>query len=75
MTGDLIYREVELTGVSGRLMWDTWDDFAKVMKGLYYKLEKVIGGKFVLEDYEKAFEEIRKGTPGKMLRYPNAADM
>lgn len=72
MTDDLIYREVELTGVSGRLIWDTWKDFAEVLKGPYFKLNKMIGGKFVLEDYEKAFEEIKKGTPGKMLLYPDA---
>lgn len=72
MTDDLIYREVELTGVSGRLIWDTWKDFSEVLKGPYFKLDKMIGGKFVLEDYEKAFDEIRKGTPGKMLLYPDA---
>ena len=75
MTDDLIYREIQLTGVSGRLIWQTWEDFAKVMKGPYYKLDKVIGGCFALEDYEKALEEIRKGTPGKMLLFPNAEDI
>lgn len=75
MTDDLIYREVELTGVSGRLIWDTWKDFSKVLKGPYFKLDKMIGGKFTLEDYEKALSEIRKGTPGKMLLYPNADDI
>lgn len=75
MTDDLIYREIELTGVSGRLIWDTWKDFAAVMKGPYYKLDRMIGGKYVLEDFEKALEEIRKGTPGKMLLYPNQEDM
>ena len=75
MADDLIYREIEFTGVSGRLIWDTWEDFAKVMKGGYFKLERVLGGKYVLEDYQQALAEIRKGTPGKMLLYPNAEDM
>lgn len=75
MTNDLLYREIELTGVSGRKLWETWDDFAKVMRGPYYDVDKMIGGHFVLEDFDKALEEIKKGTPGKMLIYPNAEDM
>ena len=49
MTDDLIYREATLTGVSGCLIWDTWRDFAKVMSGPYYKLDKIIGGRYALE--------------------------
>lgn len=70
LTNDLIYREVELTGVSGRKIWDTWTDFAKVMKGPYYKLEHVMGNRFALKDFDKALEQIESGVPGKMILYP-----
>ena len=70
MTEDLIFREVQLTGVSGRKIWETWSDFAKVMKSPYYKVEKVMGGRFPMKDIHLALEEIRKGTPGKMILYP-----
>ena len=66
MTDDLIYREVTLTGVSGRLIWDT---------GPYYKLDKIIGGRYTLEQYEDALAAIRQGVPGKMLLYPDASNM
>lgn len=75
MADDLIYREITLTGVSGRLIWDTWSDFAKVMSSPYYKLEYVMGGRYALEDFETAVAEMRKGTPGKMLLYPDAKCM
>ena len=75
MTDDLIYREVELTGISGRLIWDTWMNFANVMKSPYYKLEYLLGGSYALKDYEKALDEIRKGTSGKMLLFPNPTDI
>ena len=71
LTNDLIYREVEMTGVSGRKIWETWEDFAKVLKGPYYRLERVMGHRFALKDFDKALEEIRSGVPGKMLIYPN----
>lgn len=70
LANDLIYREVELTGISGRKIWDTWEDFATVMKGPYFKLDKVLGGKFRLEEFDRAVEQIRSGVGGKMLLYP-----
>ena len=47
-------------------------------------IEKMYGKEIFYEDainelipgaYEKALEEIRKGTPGKMLLFPNAEDI
>lgn len=70
LTNDLIYREVQMTGVSGRKIWDTWKDFAKVMKGPYYKLDKVMGNRFRLEEFDQALEQIHSGVPGKMIVYP-----
>ncbi len=34
-----------------------------------------LGGKYVLEDFDRAVEDIEKGIPGKKLIYPNAEDM
>ena len=70
LANDLIYREVELTGISGRKIWETWQDFATVMKGPYFKLDKVLGERFKLEDLMKAVEKVRAGAPGKMIVYP-----
>lgn len=70
MADDLIYREIQLTGVSGRKIWETWEDFAKVMSGPYYKLERVIGGKFPMREFQTAIDQIRSGVPGKMILYP-----
>lgn len=70
LTNDLIYREVSMTGVSGRKIWETWEDFAKVMKGPYFKLEKVMGEKFAMKDIDLALEKINSGASGKMLLYP-----
>ncbi|MCH3951638.1 MAG: alcohol dehydrogenase catalytic domain-containing protein [Acidaminococcus sp.] len=71
MTDDLIYREIELTGISGRKIWETWTDFAKVMKGPYWKLDRVIGGRYALSDFDSAVSAVESGVPGKMLLYPH----
>ena len=75
MTDDLIYREIELTGISGRLIWKTWEDFEVVMKSPYYKLEYVLGGRYSLTDYKSALAAMREGKPGKMVLYPDAEDL
>ena len=75
LADDVFFREVEVTGVSGRLIWDTWKDYAKVMQSPYYPVEKMIYKRYVLEDFEKAFAEARMGAPGKILLYPNREDM
>lgn len=75
LANDLIYREIEYTGISGRLIWRTWEDFAKVMNGPYFKLDRVLGGKYALEDFPQAVAAIRGGAPGKMLIYPDAKMM
>ncbi len=59
-----------MTGVSGRKIWETWEDLEKVLKSPYYKLEKLIGGRFEMKDIEKAVELVKGGAPGKMLLYP-----
>lgn len=75
LTNDLIYREIKLTGVSGRKIWDTWDDFSKVMSGPYFRIERIMGKKFALTDYREAFKAIRAGVPGKMILYPDPEDI
>lgn len=70
LANDLIYREVLMTGISGRKIWETWTDFAKVMKGPYFKVENVMGERFAMKDIDLALEKIHNGVPGKMLLYP-----
>ncbi len=70
LTNDLIYREVEMTGISGRKIWETWEDFAKVMESPYFKLDKVLGQRFALKDIDAALQTIRGGASGKVLLYP-----
>jgi len=70
MTEDLFYRQIRLSGICGRRIWETWDDFTKVMKDPIYDMNRVIGGQFALEDFEAGFTKMRSGAPGKMFLYP-----
>lgn len=74
LANDVFYREVELTGISGRRIWETWEDFAVVMRGPYFKLDRVLGGRYALKDFDRALAAIRGGAPGKMLLYPDGVN-
>lgn len=72
LANDVFYREIEITGISGRLIWQTWDDFSKVMQGPYFKPETVTGQRFRMRDVDQAVQAAESGVPGKMLLYPDS---
>ncbi len=70
LTEDIIYREITYTGISGRRMFETWDDCMDILRDPGLSLEPVIGGVYPLEDFDKAIGAIRSGAPGKMILVP-----
>ncbi len=71
LTDEIIYREILFTGISGRLIWDTWRDFSSVLKSGYFDSNKIIGQKYAMENFQEAFARTRSGAPGKNLLYPD----
>lgn len=67
---NIIYKEVVVVGVTGRLMYKTWQQCEMVLKDPRFDLNIVIGGRYAMKDFEKAFEDIKSGVPGKMLLIP-----
>lgn len=70
LSEDIIYREITYTGISGRRMFETWDDCTAILRHPDFSLEPVFGGTYDLKDYMKAFEAIWNGAPGKMILVP-----
>lgn len=70
LSEDLIYKEITVTGVAGRLMYETWEDCIRILQDPRFTLEPVIGGRYKLADFEEAFAAIRGGAAGKMLLIP-----
>ena len=66
----IIYREATLIGVTGRRMYDTWFECEKLLKSGKIDLAPIVGGKYDMKDYEKAFKAVKDGVPGKMLLIP-----
>ena len=70
LTEDIIYREIVYTGVSGRRMFETWEDCMEILKTPGFSLDPVIGDVYNLERYEDALRAIEGGAPGKMILVP-----
>lgn len=70
LTEDIIYREVIYTGVSGRLMFETWEDCMNILQSPGFSLEPVVGGIYPFRDFEQALDSLKQGVPGKMILVP-----
>ena len=70
LTEDIIYREIIYTGVSGRLMFETWEDCMNILQSPGFSLEPVVGGIYPFRDFEKALDALKQGVPGKMILVP-----
>ncbi|MGM9552919.1 MAG: L-threonine 3-dehydrogenase [Faecousia sp.] len=67
LTNAVIYREAQMNGVTGRLMYETWYQCEELLKSPLVDFDDVIGGVYDMADYEQAFSALFAGKPGKML--------
>lgn len=70
LSDNVIYKEATVIGVTGRLMYKTWEQCEEILKNPAYNAAAAVGGVYKLEDYEEAFAAIFAGRPGKMILIP-----
>ena len=70
LTDGVIYKEATLVGVTGRTMYGTWFECESLLNSGKIDLSQVVGGRFEMKDFEKAFQAIYNRAPGKMLLIP-----
>jgi Threonine dehydrogenase and related Zn-dependent dehydrogenases len=70
LTDAIIYREATVLGITGRLMYKTWWQCNELLKSGKIDIKPVIGGIYPLKEYEKAFDALKSGAPGKMILIP-----
>ncbi|NLI55269.1 MAG: alcohol dehydrogenase catalytic domain-containing protein [Clostridiales bacterium] len=70
LTDAIVYKEATVKGVTGRLMYETWDECIDILKNSEFSMEPVTGGVYPLSNYMDAFNAIFSGVPGKMLLIP-----
>ncbi|MEM0053812.1 MAG: alcohol dehydrogenase catalytic domain-containing protein [Nitrososphaeria archaeon] len=69
-TNQILYKELKVSGITGRIMFDTWYRSIKLVQNKIVDLTQVMTHKFALDDASKAFELLDKGEAGKVLFIP-----
>jgi len=69
-TNQILYKELRVSGITGRIMFDTWYRGIMLVRKKTVDVTKVITHKFPLDDAQKAFELLDKGEAGKVLFIP-----
>ena len=70
LTSDLIFKGINMIGITGREMFRTWHIAARLIKEERIDLKPVITHKFPLEDYEKGMDLMTSGNCGKIVLIP-----
>lgn len=66
----VIYREITMIGVTGRRMYETWEQCEEILNSGRFDIAKIVGGRYPMKDFEAAFAALNAGNPGKMLLIP-----
>lgn len=70
ITKDIVFKGVTVHGITGRRMFETWEQMDGLLKSGTVNLQPLITHRFPLEEYEKAFELMMSGRCGKVVLYP-----
>ena len=66
----IIYKEITMIGVTGRRMYETWEQCKEILASDLFDIKNIVGGIYPLKDFEAAFTALNAGSPGKMLLIP-----
>ncbi|MEM2178901.1 MAG: alcohol dehydrogenase catalytic domain-containing protein [Candidatus Methanomethylicaceae archaeon] len=66
----IVYKEVEVYGITGRIMFNTWYKVMDIVANKLVNIESVISHKLPLEEAEKGFELIIQGNASKVILLP-----
>ncbi|MGQ9781535.1 MAG: zinc-binding dehydrogenase [Nitrososphaeria archaeon] len=69
-TAMLIYKEIKLSGITGRIMFDTWYKAIRIVENKLIDVDQVITHRFPLDQADKAFILSDRGEAGKVLFLP-----
>ena len=63
---NIMYKEAKLLGITGRLMYQTWNQVSNLMQSGKVNLEKVVSHKFEPERFAEGFQIAKEAQHGKV---------
>lgn len=67
LVNNVIYKEANVYGVTGRVMWDTWWTAQSMLLSGNLDVSPVITHRFDLKDYDRAFQLAQSASTGKIV--------
>ncbi|RLG70547.1 MAG: L-threonine 3-dehydrogenase [Methanobacteriota archaeon] len=67
LSKDVVFKYVNIKGINGRLMFDTWYRMAGLLKSGSLDLDFVITHRYKFKDFEEAMQTMRSGNSGKVV--------
>ncbi len=67
LVNNVIYKEANVYGVTGRIMWDTWWTAQSILLSGKMDVTPVITHSFDLKDFDKALQLAESATTGKIV--------
>ena len=63
----VVFKGIDVQGIAGRRLWQTWDQMAVLLREDKLKLEPVITHKMHFTEFQKAMELMKAGQAGKVV--------
>lgn len=70
ITNDIVFKGVTVQGITGRRMYETWQQTSGLLASGQVNLEPLITHRFPLERFAEAFELMKSGRCGKIVLIP-----
>ena len=63
----VIFKGIELQGIAGRRLWQTWDQMAELLAAGKLNLDPVITHEMHYTEFQSAMELMKAGKAGKVV--------
>ena len=63
----VIFKGIDVQGIVGRRIWQTWDQMGDLLKNHRLNLQPVITHKMHYTEFQKAMELMKAGQAGKVV--------
>jgi threonine 3-dehydrogenase len=64
---DAIFKGIQIQGIVGRRLWETWDQMRELLSGGKLDISPVITHRFAFTEFNEAIDKIRAGETGKVV--------
>jgi threonine 3-dehydrogenase len=71
LADDFIFKGIQMHGVIGRMMYDTWYKVNGLIQADVIHFEGIVTHEFDMKDFQQAFDLLETGQCGKIVLYPS----